>query len=199
MFDVDCVASASTYTRLMGKKPPDPLGELDDEGEDELEDFGDLDDEEEVPTTNLEPDNVKEDKVTNHKPRTNDIIDENWWGEGDLNKIVQKDMNYLLNKKSPWSQVCSYPDDDYVGPVSNAQFGTKDHAAHPTPTKTKTVDKPKKDDEVTQCKMCQVSDQPPAVYLSHHTFDPACPSMTEQERRQLYGSLGGKGRQGHRR
>ena len=61
LFDVDCVASSSTYTRLMGKKPPDPLDKLDDEGNDELEDFGNLDDEEEVPTTNLEPSNVKED------------------------------------------------------------------------------------------------------------------------------------------
>ena len=40
LFDVDCLASARTYERLMGKKPPDP----DDEGYDTHEEIPNLDD-----------------------------------------------------------------------------------------------------------------------------------------------------------
>ena len=182
MFDVDCVASSSTYTRLMGKKPPDPLNNLDDEGDDEQEHFGDLDDEEEVPTTNLEPSNVKDKEVTNHNIRTNDDIDDNWWGQGDLNKIIEKDMEYLLSKKPMWQPTTSV-----------------DNHTNQTPTnKTKPVPRPKKDDDGGHCNLCYVSDQPVEVFLSHHTLAPECPSMTDQERRQLYGSQGDRRRKGHR-
>ena len=199
LFDVDCVASSSTYTRLMGKKPPDPLDKLDEDDE-ELEDYGDLDDAEEVPdpdpTTNKEPDEeVKDKEVTNHV-RTNDDYDENWYGGGDLNKIIEKDMKYLFAKKSPWSQVCSYPDDDTTGAVNMAN---SNHTAKTTTTKkTKPVPKAKKDDEGGHCNLCYVSDQPPEVFLSHHTLALECPSMTEQERRQVYGSLGDRRGKGHR-
>ena len=40
LFDVDCLASARTYERLMGKKPPDP----DDEGYNTQEEIPNLDD-----------------------------------------------------------------------------------------------------------------------------------------------------------
>ena len=195
MFDVDCIASSSTYSRLMGKKPPDPLDNPEDD-DDELEDHGNLGDEEEVPTTNKEPDEeVKDKEVTNHV-RTNDSIDENWYGGGDLNKIIEKDMKYLFAKKSPWSQVCSYPDDDTTGAVNMAN---SNHTAKTTTTKkTKPVPKAKKDDEGGHCNLCYVSDQPPEVFLSHHTLALECPSMTEQERRQVYGSLGDRRRKGHR-
>ena len=199
LFDVDCVASASTYTRLMGKKPPDPLDNLDEEGNYEEEHLGNLDDAaEEVPDNNLEPQQGRDEEVTNQKERTNDSIDDNWYGGGDLNKIIEKDMKYLFSKKSPWSQVCSYPDDDYTGTITNAQIDNTNHAAKTPSTRTMPLTKAKKDDTVPQCKLCQVSDQPPAVYLSHHTLDPACPSMTDQERRQVYGSQGARRKKGHR-
>ena len=197
MFDVDCVASVSTYTRLMGRKPPDPLDN--EEDDDELEDLGDLDDAvEEVPTTNTEPTEVKENEVTNHNERTNDKNDDNWYGGGDLAKIIEKDMKYLANKKPPWLNVCSYPDDDYDGAITNAQIGNSNHAAKtPTTKKTKPIPKAKKDDG-GHCNLCYVSDQPVEVFLSHHTLAPECPSMTDQERRQVYGSLGDRRGKGHR-
>ena len=53
------------------------------------EDFGDLDDATEaVPATNMEPEEVKDKEVTNHE-RTNDNIDDNWYGRGDLNIIIE--------------------------------------------------------------------------------------------------------------
>ena len=197
MFDVDCIASASTYTRLMGREPPDPLDKLG-EDDDGLEDYGDLDDAaEEVPATNMEPEEVKDKEVTNHE-RTNDTNDDNWYGGGDLNKIIEKDMKYLFSKKSPWSQVCSFPDDDYTGAITNVQFDNTNHSAQTPSTKSKPVPKAKKDDDGGHCNLCYVSDQPVEVFLSHHTLDPSCPSMTDQERRQLYGSLGDR-RKGSRR
>ena len=109
-------------------------------------------------------------------------------------------MKYLFSKRSPWSQVCSFPDDDYTGAITNAQFDNTNLTAQaqtPTTKKTKPVPKAKKDDG-GHCNLCYVSDQPVEVFLSHHTLDPSCPSMTDQERRQLYGSLGDR-RKGSRR
>ena len=166
----------------MGKKPPDPLDKLDDEDNDGEQHFGDLDDEEEVPTTNMEPANVIEKEVTNHNIRTNDDIDANWWGEGDLNKIIEKDSEYLLSKKPLWQPTTSVDNDTDPMPT----------------TMTKPVPKPKKDDKEAHCNLCYVSNQPVEVFLSHHTLAPECPSMTDQERRQLYGSQGTRRRKGHR-
>ena len=207
LFDVDCVASSRTYTKLMGRKPPDPP-DNDDEGIDELEHLGDLED---VPDDIME--HAVKEKETDHEPRTNDDkgnpinnlekddIDDKWWGEGDLLKIVEKDAEYLANKKPWWNtQICSYPSDDYDDAVTTSpQFGTANHAAHAPSIKTKPDVKPKKDDNDTFCKLCNVTDQPATVYRSHHTFDPKCPSMTEQERKQLYGSHGARRKQGIRR
>ena len=65
MFDVDCVASSRTYTRLMGRKPPDPPIYNDD---DELEHLGNLDD---VPDEETEGHEVKE-EGDDHNLRTDD-------------------------------------------------------------------------------------------------------------------------------
>ena len=110
-------------------------------------------------------------------------------------------MKYLFSKRSPWSQVCSFPDDDYTGAITNAQFDNTNLTAQaqtPTTKKTKPIPKPKKDDDGAHFNLCYVSDQPPEVFLSHHTLSRECPSMTDQERKQVYGSLGDRRRKGHR-
>ena len=104
MFDVDCVASTRTYTRLMGRKPPDPPDNNEDE--DDLEHLGDLDD---VPDDTMEQ--VERDKA-DHDSRTNDDK------KGKIINNLEMDDEYLANLKTVWP-VLEPASDEYDEPANN--------------------------------------------------------------------------------
>ena len=175
MFDVDCVASTRTYTRLMGRKPPDPPDYCEDD--EDLEHLGDLDD---VPDEENEGLKEVEEEDNDHKEGTNDDNT-----KGNPIDYSKKDDEWYANLKTVW-QVSGPVKDDYE--PAAAQFGMKNHAAD-TPYHQPVPDDNQPDDDASgHCELCYKCDQPVEVFLSHNTFDLSCPSMTDQERRQLYGS-----------
>ena len=159
--NVDCVASSRTYTRLMGRKPPDPPDTTEDE--DDLEDLGDLDD---VPDDILE----QVEEKTDHDRRTNDDKPKDPKGKHN-NNLVMDDV-YLANLKTVW-------------PVPEP---TRDEYDVPTaivPDNDNHDDDDEEDD--AYCKLCHMMEQPMDTYLSHNYLAPVCPSLMSKDRMILYG------------
>ena len=142
MFNVDCIASAKTYTRLTGKEPPDPSStssdEDDDSGDNDEEDSSD-DDEEAGTKTNADP--TRNDK-----------------GEDDAKKEVDPELTAeYLASLTVWKPD-PLPDDH----VSDAVFGKTSHCAHGNgrnvPTESPSIDNDdndEEDDDTRCCDLCQ--------------------------------------------
>ena len=98
LFDVDCLASARTYERLMGKKPPDPDDE--DHTQEEIPNLDDIDtvkeDEEEV--EDEESKEEEEPPDPNIPPSLSKVEDE-------YTKYEFKDFEDAL-ENAPWSAQC---------------------------------------------------------------------------------------------
>ena len=98
IMNVDCLASARTYERLVGRKPPDP----DDEGYDTIEEIPNLDgkDEDEEHNDEVE-DEAKEEK----EPPDPNIPPDLKKVEDEYTKYGFKDFEDAL-ENAPWSHAC---------------------------------------------------------------------------------------------
>ena len=178
LFDVDCVASSRTYTKLMGRKPPDPSeDDHDEESDDEnIPHYGDLDDP--VPITNNGADDVNEMKDQG----TNDDDD-------NKDELEDEDDEAYIDFPVVWNTQ-GLPD-DFEADVKVAQRSYP-HMSRHKPVQQQQQHQPHHDQEIqeTCCDLCYHSGQPISVTLSHPTLSLKCPSLTDQERRQLARSMG---------
>ena len=106
LFDVDCLASARTYERLMGKKPPDP----DDEGYNTQEEIPNLDDidvakEDEEEVENEEHKSINKFKEDEEKPPDPNNPPSLSKVEDEFTKYGFKDFEDAL-ENAPWSHQC---------------------------------------------------------------------------------------------
>ena len=182
LFDVDCVASSRTYTKLMGRKPPDPSeDDHDEESDDEnIPHYGDLDDP--VPITNNGADDNDMDEMKDQG--TNDDEDDNKDEQED-----EEDDAYI-NYPVVWN-TAGLPD-DFVADVKVAQR-VYPHHQQPRPVKKKQQQQQCQgvdSEQVTCCDLCYHNGQPISVILSHPTLSLDCPLLTDQERKQIIGSVG---------
>ena len=119
LFDVDCLASARTYERLMGKKPPDPDDE--DHTQEEIPNLDDIDtakeDEEEV--EDEESKEEEEPPDPNIPPSLSKVEDE-------YTKYGFKDFEDAL-ENAPWSAQCIPREcDTWKDDIAAAAHGYRD-------------------------------------------------------------------------
>ena len=244
MFNVDCIASRKTFSRLTGRAPPEPP------------DFPD--DQVPEPVHDVVLGGHEEEDLDLGEPRAPDDPDP---PDPKLSALGSyKDLDDAL-AKAPWSRQCvprgspmctdpynsqgeeednddniraaahGYPDRRYanlgsLGPTDHQialanqeddedeeddtgaaahgypplpQLG-KDHAPHvlPPSMRNQPVDPffaehgryksqmlPANTRGKKYCRMCVLSKQTPAVYLSHNTLDPRCPSTSDQDKERI--------------
>ena len=159
LFNVDCVASVKTYTRLTGKEPPDdPLMDLSDDEEEIDEDIPGLDD---------TVDEMPDDPVTT----TKDPPD-----PGDHNDI---DITDTYVEPVRW-QPSDLPEDF----VADVTIQGRHYPHQPTyfqPDDCGQCDQ----DQGPVCDLCYHGGQPISVVLSHKNLDLACPMLTSEEKDQI--------------
>ena len=159
MFNVDCVASTKTYTRLTGKEPPDnPPMEFSD-GEEADEDIPGLDD-------TIEDDEMPEDSVNTKDPPD----------PGD-----NKDNDNIDVCLDPvWWQPDTTPDDFVPDVVIRAR-----QYPHLPPVFHEPDDDQCDQDQGPVCDICYRTGQPISVVLSHPTYHDNCPTLTQEEKNQV--------------
>ena len=209
MFDVDCIASSKTYTRLVGK---DPVKSPDDEFHDNMELADDEDDNIELADDeddNNACDEDREDitKVQDSKAVGKDSIaskkeaatkDEDEDADVDNGRCGEVNIGDI-----PWNWRYHhvptvdelYPDDT---PEDNARWLQELHQPRPNTPPPKTIGNKKSnyksnmsteeaDDGEIFCKLCFTTGQPLSTVNSHHTLHISCPTMTDDEKETIYG------------
>ena len=186
IFNVDCVASDNTYTKLTGKDPPsnnDDLGEEDDHAVNNIPNLGDdnADVEEEMEETpekeeisSVENSNlVPGDYDSSHhlcKHRIYGCKDcaelKRMWDERDNRDFDNNDAHHDDN--SPPFQILKK-----MVPCTS-----------PLPYDQQPKLKKTQDDV---CNLCYMENLPPEIFLSHPTLHPRCPSLSDADKKRLYG------------
>ena len=120
LFDVDCLASARTYERLMGKKPPDP----DDEGHDTHEEIPNLDD---IDTAKEDEEEVEDEESKEEEEPPDPNIPTNLSKvEDEYTKYGFKDFDDAL-ENAPWSAQCIPREcDTWKDDITAAAHGYRD-------------------------------------------------------------------------
>ena len=181
-FNVDCVASSKTYERLVGKKPPDPddgyesieeneiVPNLDDpiEGEAKDEKEEDEENQEEVPP-DREHDHHQQDPIQESDPPDVDVGELPWDPRyaGVLRSLL--DNGTSDNKEENNETETVYNEEGY----------------DMTPTKEQSTLEFLEQENIVFCKMCYMEGEPDHVTFDHWIFDPACPSLSDVDKRRL--------------
>ena len=207
MFDVDCIASAKTYERLVGRKPPpapdDPMDidEDDEDGEeaDKDEDNKDTTEDDEEDDDPAEADKDKDDKPSVEADKDED--DDNGY------KYVECNWDDFIDR-TPYDEASLYPgepivfgdsdDEDYetaVIKISDRNYATVNVPRSTTVPSPLTTSKPaptKPSAPGTKskgyfCKYCFLSGQPTSVTYGHNIMDVTCPSMSDEDKERIHG------------
>ena len=197
LYDVDCIASSKTYTRLVGrtpsKYPDDNMMDLDGDEDDHpvldgkgddnivLDDDGDdnivLDDDGE--------DNIEKEKQTRTRISTTrkDAYNDNCSKYNDVNEddVTIGDIPWGLGYSDPSADENYQPDCIIrARPPPHSNTSGNKTVQHKTNFSTEA------DDELF-CKLCFTTGQPLSTTTSHHSLHISCPSMTDEEKEQVYG------------
>ena len=203
MFDVDCIASAKTYKRLVGRKPPPAPDDLmeteedDDEGKREAEH-----DEEDDISTKAKDDQKDDISAEADKDKNNDKD-----GDDDGYKYIECNWDDFIDR-TPYDEESLYPgeprvfgdsdDEDYettVIKVSDRNFATVKvpRSTPPAPRLTQPTTAPRKPSasgtkkKETFCQYCFLSGQPVSMTHSHNILGVSCPSMTDEDKERIHG------------
>ena len=183
IFNIDCMASSRTYERLTGKKPPDP-----DDGYESLEEDKEV-------ILNLD-DPIEEEAKENKKEKDEDDHEE-----------VPPDRENGHHQQDP-GQEPDPPDDVDVGELpwdpryagilrgllANTNGDNEDEndatvyneeGYDMTPTKDQSTLEFLEQENVVFCKMCYMEGKPDHVTFDHWIFNPACPSLSDVDKRRL--------------
>ena len=202
LFDVDCVASAKTYTRLVGKKPPD-----DDTHEEDVMNIEDLeaDDNEEDDAKQKLDDNSTcgEEYVIN--PNTASVeTKENDDGDPESLSSIQQIHQPPPMTLKEWRKIpkfgqirnvcvyetspgdCSISDGDDDDTEDEDDDIKDDHEVHYQDESSNYGYREPEPGE-TFCNFCFVSGQPVRVTHSHNILDVSCPSMSHVDKERIHG------------
>ena len=205
LYDVDCIASKKTFTRLVGKspiKPPDNTMDLEDDYEEPAEEEDDHIDLADDGNDNSvqDDDEEKERKFKDsRKARSKDskATEEDDDADNDNDKGRFGEVN---TADIPWNWGCQpvptvdelYPDED---PADNARWYQELHQPRPTTPPRKAIGKIKRksksnlstEDDEKFCKLCYHEGEPVSVVMSHYNLDITCPTMTDEEKETMFG------------
>ena len=205
MFDVDCITSAKTYERLVGRKPPsapdDPM-DIDDEDKEEADkDEDDKERDEDDEEDDKPPEAVKDEENDSSAEADKDEDD------GDGYKYVECNWDDFIDR-TPYDEASLYPgepivfgdsdDEDYetaVIKISDRNYATVKVPRSTTVPSPLTTSKPaptKPSAPGTKskgyfCKYCFLSGQPISVTYGHNIMDVTCPSMTDEDKERIHG------------
>ena len=189
--DVDSIASAKTYTRLVGKKPskpPEVSMDLDD----------DYEEEEEEEDTAAEDTETSEVKTAAASKENADCPDNDRVGEVDIDNDGAGEVNigdivWNWGYKDVPTVDELYPDDT---PEDNARWLNELHQTSPPRPfignkkyrrKSNICLEDEQRNEEVFCKLCFTTGQPLSTVHSHHTLHISCPTMTDDEKEKVYG------------
>ena len=169
LLNVDCIASAKSYERLEGRKPPEP-----DEGYESTEDVPNLDgpaaaeDEDESEQVedveDVDPDGVH-DHGAKHDPPD----------PGPPLTTTEGQNTHSVNSLPGYDD----EDDDDSKTVYNEDgYDMK-------PTRDQITEEYLIDENIEYCRLCYVSGEPDHVTLHHGMFHPSCPWLTEVDKQRL--------------
>jgi len=180
IFNVDCVASNSTYTKLTGRDPPSSNEDDEDDADEEdnmvnnIPHLGDDDVAvEDEPKPSIEEAVDVDDPGEYHGPIYGDYRDYEYeLDEKDKENVVEAVLSYFNSTDCPSS------------------------SSNPTDSLQHPADVPVIDNSLTQaddnhqdemCKLCYMECLPAEIFLSHPMLHPRCPSMSEVDKRRMYG------------
>jgi len=185
LFNMDCVASANTYTRLTGHDPPPDDDHHDEEVSLNIPSLGgDLDDLDKGKATYNIP-------VCSNESDDSDIDDpgddDTTLNQGKADSKVKDDvvdavLNYLSTLHQPTDQSPSL-----FRPLSNNSSVSQNHVICQPPDDevNSMTQADNQQDEV--CDLCYKENLPPEIFLSHPTLHPRCLSISELDKRRMYG------------
>ena len=157
-FSVDCIASAKSYERLEGRKPPDP-----DEGYETTEDVHNLD-------------GTEEDEEEKNEEKEEDDPDGVHVNIAD--DVPPDPGPSSILKETPSVSSLHDDNDDDKWPINDEGYDMK-------PTRLSISEELLRDENIEYCRLCYVSDEPDHVTLHHGMFHPSCPSLTEIDKMRL--------------
>ena len=207
MFDVDCIASAKTYERLVGRKPPPaPDDPMDTAEDDEHKEEADKDEDDKESA---------EDEEENDKP-PEAVKDQDDDSSAEADKDEDNDSGYKYIEcnwddfidRTPYDEASLYPgepivfgdsdEEEYenaVIKISERNYATvkvprpttvpsPQTTSKPAPRKPSAPGTKRKE---TFCKYCFLSGQPISVTYGHNIMDLTCPSMTDEDKERIHG------------
>ena len=191
-FNVDCFASAKTYERLMGRKPPDP----EDEGYESPEDIPNLggEEEEEKEEKKEEEDSVAKDhqEVTEEVPPDPPEIKNPQGNQSSLNLIKSDNPNYCIVEIE--SSKCNNVkvDDNEEKLAAAHSTSLYDHYIKYGPgprdlQEIKLNSMQDEDENENHCDLCFRQGKPLKIVTSHGDRCPTCPSLTPTQKERILG------------
>ena len=159
-FNVDCLASAKTFTKLVGNAPPKSCHDVLEEGEDD----------EEVPSLDSGGDEmmIKEDQH-----------------DGDLNKL-QKQIDKGKPPDDPQCQLGVPPGED-INMIIERDLARLNHIKSDVPKLFEYSQDDNLLDEDMMCDFCFYDCKTISITKSHKNNCPTCPSMTNEAKLNLFG------------
>ena len=170
-FNVDCLASENTYTKLTGKDPPSSNDDSDDDEEEEVNDHVN------IPTLGGDSGESDVDDPGDDQGQ----VDSN-----DKQDVVDAVLSYLTTMNQPANQSPSLiRHSPAQSRVSRNYDNDKLSSMTETP-RTQTDRDHKHQDEM--CKLCYMENLPPEIFMSHPNLHPRCPSVSDADKKRMYGS-----------
>ena len=197
IFDVDCIASSKTYTRLVGQKPPD---NVDDEVKD-LDDEADVRDEEDSGSIAKDEESTKERTDDNDvKVETTNEKTTKEKGDNNIDCYVQTQHIYQPPPTTykEWRRMPKFgirrnvmvyetsPDDYVLDTDSSSE--EEDDNNNETEASNEVFETPSHEGE-TFCQFCFLNGQGIKVTYSHNNMSIECPSMSDVDRRRIHGDV----------
>jgi len=213
VFNMDCVASANTYTRLTGHDPPPADDHLDDElepplnipmlgGDDDIDprdddgnlrdDDGDLRDDDDDPGDEKIAIDGSSVKSRNDDDESNDEVVLAYLQNPSANPVYQtSDPDSYDYTEDPNFEFHNDPNQLPDGVVLsecvkhewvNCKLCNVDPNSH-----TMTQPQHSSEDD-SMCDLCYKENLPAEIFLSHPTLHPRCPSISDLDKRRMYGN-----------
>ena len=179
LFSVDCMAGSKTFERLVGKKPPDP-----DDGYESIEEneaIPNLDDPIEVEAKDEKEEHQEEDppdrEHNHHQPEP--VQEPDPPDEVDISDLPV-DPRYVGLLRGLLSNP---PGDNEEDDADTTIYNEEGYDM--TPTKDQMTLEFLEQENVIFCKFCYMEGKPDHVTFDHWMFNPACPSMSDVDKRRL--------------
>ena len=165
LFNVDCLASENTYTKLTGKDPPSS----DDDDDEEVNDP--------VNIPSLGSDSSESD--VDDPGDDQDQVDNN-----EKPDVVDAVLSYLTTINQPAFQSPSLIRSTTAQPQVSQNYDNDQLSSMTKPPRPQTH----RDHQDEMCKLCYMENLPPEIFLSHPNLHPSCPSISDADKKRMYGS-----------